>query len=112
MKTSGNPVNRLTKACAHPDKAEDWEEFVRRCAPVVSLVAARVGDLWTGGVTAAVVNVIVQEVLLKLCDRQRRFLLDIGPQANDSFMGLASASEEWQHRLYPSSKQQGTALAA
>lgn len=62
-------MNRFAKACAHSDKAEDWEEFVRRCAPVVSLVAARVGRLWTGGVTAAVVDDIVQEVLLKLCER-------------------------------------------
>ena len=81
-------MNRLAKACAHSDKAEDWEEFVRRCAPVVSLVAARVGRLWTGGVTAAVVDDIVQEVFLKLCERQRRILRDFVPRADGSFLGL------------------------
>lgn len=114
MKTSVNPVNRLAKACADSDKAEDWEEFVRRCAPVVSLVAARVGRLWTGGVTAAVVDDIVQEVFLKLCERQRRILRDFVPQADDSFLGLlriVSTSVANDHfRRQSSAKRGGRAV--
>lgn len=82
------PVNELAKACAHSTQAAEWDEFLQRCAPVASMVAARVARLWIGTATPSIVDDIVQEVFLKLCDQDRRILRDFSPRGEDSFLGL------------------------
>jgi RNA polymerase sigma-70 factor (ECF subfamily) len=88
MVTSQTPVNELAKACAHSAQAAEWEEFLRRCAPVASTVAARVTRLWLGVATPSIVDDIVQEVFVKLCEQERRVLRDFTPRGEDSFFGL------------------------
>jgi RNA polymerase sigma-70 factor, ECF subfamily len=88
METLVTPVNELAKACAHSAKAAEWEEFLHRCAPVATTVAARVTRLWLGTATPSIVDDIVQEVFLKLCEHERRILRDFTPRGDDSFFGL------------------------
>ncbi|MGO9434673.1 MAG: RNA polymerase sigma factor [Terracidiphilus sp.] len=82
------PVNELARACAHSADTAEWGEFLGRCAPVASLVAARVARLWQGNATVSLVDDIVQEVFVKLCEQERRILRDFKPRGEDSFLGL------------------------
>jgi RNA polymerase sigma-70 factor (ECF subfamily) len=88
MDSSRTSINDLAKSCAHSADATEWEEFMRRCARLVSLVAWRVCRLWTNGASAAIVDDIVQEVFLKLCEQDRRILREFEPRGDDSFLGL------------------------
>ncbi len=105
MDTSHISVNDLAKACACSADAAEWEEFLRRAMPLVSLVASRVCRLWTGGVAPAIVGDIAQEVFLKLCEQERRILRDFEPRGEDSFFGLlrivsASVANDYFRRFY------------
>lgn len=98
------PVNDLAKACARSTDAAEWEEFLRRAAPLASLVALRVCRLWTNGSSPAMVDDIVQEILLKLCERDRRILREFEPRGEDSFLGLlrivsASVANDYFRRI-------------
>jgi len=81
-------VNDLAQACARSADAAEWEELLRRCAPLVSLVVLRVARLWMTTSSPALVDDIVQEVFLKLCEQERRILKEFQPRGDDSFMGL------------------------
>ncbi|MGA2809238.1 MAG: sigma-70 family RNA polymerase sigma factor [Terracidiphilus sp.] len=81
-------VNDLAKACARSADSAEWEEFLRRSAPLASLVAMRVCRMWTGSSSPAVVDDIVQEIFLKLCEQERRILREFEPRGEDSFLGL------------------------
>jgi len=81
-------VNELAKACAHSSNASEWSDFLRRCTPLASVVALRVARLWTNSATPAIVEDIVQELFLKLCEQERRILRDFEPRGDDSFFGL------------------------
>jgi len=99
------PVNELAKACARSTDAAEWEELLRRCAPVAATVAARITRLWLGTATPSIVDDIVQEVFLKLCDQERRILRDFVPRGEDSFFGLlrvisASVANDYFRRQY------------
>lgn len=88
MDKSKVPVNELAKACAGSADAAEWEEFLRRCVPIASLVAGRVSRMWIGRATSSIVDDIVQEVFLKLCEQHRRILREFNPRGEDSFLGL------------------------
>jgi RNA polymerase sigma-70 factor (ECF subfamily) len=98
-------VNDLARACSRSTDAAEWEELVRRCTPLASLVALRVSRLWLSGPSPAAVDDIVQEVFLKLCEQKRRILADFEPRGEDSFLGLlstvaASVANDYFRRLY------------
>jgi RNA polymerase sigma-70 factor (ECF subfamily) len=98
-------VNDLAKACAHSAEAGEWEEFLRRCTPLASLVALRVSRMWVSAASPATVEDIVQEVFLKLCEQERRILRDFEPRGEDSFLGLlrmvsASVANDYFRRQY------------
>jgi RNA polymerase sigma-70 factor (ECF subfamily) len=110
MDMSSISVNDLAKACAHSSDAVEWEEFLRRCAPLASLVALRVSRLWMNVSSPATVDDIVQEVFLKLCERERRILREFEPRGEDSFLGLlrivsASVANDYFRRM--SSRKRG-----
>jgi RNA polymerase sigma-70 factor, ECF subfamily len=88
METLSAPVNELARTCARSADTAVWGEFLGRCAPVAALVATRVTRIWHGRSTAAVVDDIVQEVFLKLCEQERRILRDFKPRGEDSFFAL------------------------
>ena len=110
MDMSSISVNDLAKACAHSSDAVEWEEFLRRCAPLASLVALRVSRLWMSSSSPATVDDIVQEIFLKLCERERRILREFEPRGEDSFLGLlrivsASVANDYFRRI--SSQKRG-----
>ena len=110
MVTFPTPVNELARACAHSAEAAEWEEFLRRCAPIATTVAARVTRLWVGTATPSIVDDIVQEVFLKLCEQERRILRDFAPRGEDSFFGLlrvVSASVANDHFRRQHSEKRG-----
>src|ERR1039457_7639162 len=105
MDEARTSVNDLAKACSHSADAAEWEEFVRRCVPLASLVAVRVSRLWLNAPSPATVDDIVQEVFLKLCEQERRILRNFEPRGEDSFLGLlrivsASVANDYFRRLY------------
>jgi RNA polymerase sigma factor (sigma-70 family) len=105
MNMSSASMNDLASVCAHSADAAEWVEFVRRCAPLASLVALRISRLWLNGPSPATVDDIVQEVFLKLCERERRILRDFEPRGEDSFLGLlrmvsASVANDYFRRQY------------
>lgn len=98
-------INDLAKACARSADAAEWEELLRRCTPVAALVSARVARLWVGNSTPSVVDDIVQEIFLKLCEQERRILKDFEPRGEDSFLGLlrivaTSVANDYFRRQY------------
>jgi RNA polymerase sigma-70 factor (ECF subfamily) len=109
------PVNELARACAQSTDTGEWAEFLGRCAPVAALVAARVARMWQKGLAApAVVDDIVQDVFLKLCEQDRRILREFRPRGDDSFLALlrvvtASVANDYFRRLY-SEKRGGKVL--
>jgi RNA polymerase sigma-70 factor (ECF subfamily) len=105
MDRSSRSVNDLAKACSHSADAAEWEELLRRCTPLASLVALRISRLWMSGPSPAMVDDIVQEVFLKLCEQERRILRDFQPRGEDSFLGLlrmvaTSVANDYFRRLY------------
>ena len=105
MNVSSASMNDLAKVCARSADDAEWEEFVRRCSPLASLVALRISRLWLSGPSPAAVDDIVQEVFLKLCERERRILRDFEPRGEDSFLGLlrtvsASVANDYFRRQY------------
>jgi RNA polymerase sigma-70 factor (ECF subfamily) len=98
-------VNDLAQACAHSADAAEWGELLRRSQPLVSLVAVRVARMWMKKASPAVVDDIVQEVFLKLCEQERRILRDFTPRGEDSFLGLlrlvsASVANDYFRRAH------------
>jgi RNA polymerase sigma-70 factor (ECF subfamily) len=81
-------VNELAKVCAHSSNAAEWEEFLRRCNPLASLIVARVVRMWTQSASPAIVEDILQEVFLKLCEQNRRILREFEAREEDSFLAL------------------------
>ena len=105
MNGTGSSVNELAKDCARSANAAEWEEFVRRCAPLASLVALRVSRLWVSAPSPAAVDDIVQEIFMKLCEQERRILRDFEPRGEDSFLGLlrivsASVANDYFRRQF------------
>jgi RNA polymerase sigma-70 factor (ECF subfamily) len=106
MTMSRAPVNELARACAQSSDTGEWAEFLSQCAPVAALVAARVTRMWQGGSAASsVVDDIVQEVFLKLCEQDRRILREFRPRGEDSFLALlrvisASVANDYFRRQY------------
>lgn len=81
-------VNELAMTCARSANVAEWAELLRRCTPIATAVAARTTRLWTGAVNPAIVEEIVQDVLLKLCEQDRRILREFRPRGEDSFLAL------------------------
>src|ERR1700727_837806 len=116
MNDSRTSVNDLARACAHSANAAEWEDFVRRCVPLASLVALRISRMWVSDASPATVDDIVQEVFLKLCEQERRILRDFEPRGEDSFFGLlrivaASVANDYYRRQY-SAKRGGNVVTA
>ena len=114
MNDAHTSVNDLAKACARSVDAAEWQEFVRRCMPLASLVALRVSRMWVSDPSPATVDDIVQEVFLKLCEQERRILRDFAPRGEDSFLGLlrivaASVGNDYFRRTH-STKRGGKVI--
>jgi RNA polymerase sigma-70 factor (ECF subfamily) len=116
MEVSGVSINDLAKACARSADASEWSEFLRRSTPLASLVAGRVCRLWSGASSPVMVDDIVQEIFLRLCEQERRILRDFEPRGEDSFFGLlrivsASVANDYFRRI-SSAKRGGKVVTA
>jgi RNA polymerase sigma-70 factor (ECF subfamily) len=116
MNENRTSVNDLARACSRSVDAAEWDEFVRRCAPLASLVALRVSRLWVREASPAAVDDIVQDTFLKLCEQERRILRDFEPRGEDSFFGLlrivaASVANDYYRRQY-SAKRGGNVVTS
>lgn len=105
MLASGATVNELAKVCAESTDAEQWELFLRLSTPFVSITAARVCRIWTGKTNGALIEDIVQEVFVKICDQERKILREFKPRGEDSFFALlrvvsASVANDYFRRHY------------
>jgi RNA polymerase sigma-70 factor (ECF subfamily) len=77
-------------------------------------VAKRIARLWVSDPSPAIIDDIVQEVFLKLCEHDRRILRGFEPRGEDSFFGLlrlvtASVTNDYFRRQY-STKRGGKVL--
>jgi RNA polymerase sigma-70 factor (ECF subfamily) len=107
-------VNDLAKLCAHSADVPEWEELVRRCSPLATVVARRISRLWVSDTSPAIIDDIVQDVFMKLCENDRRILRGFEPRGEDSFFGLlrivtASVTNDYYRRQY-STKRGGKVL--
>lgn len=107
-------INDLAVACAHSADAAEWEELLDRCVPMATMVVIRVARMWLGTASPTIVDDIVQEVFLKLCEQERRVLREFRPQGEDSFLALmrfvaASVANDHFRREY-SEKRGGKSL--
>jgi RNA polymerase sigma-70 factor (ECF subfamily) len=64
-----------------------------------------VARIWQGTASSAVVDDIVQEVFVKLCEQERRILREFKPKGDDSFLALlrvitASVANDYFRRQY------------
>jgi RNA polymerase sigma-70 factor (ECF subfamily) len=114
MNASLTSVNDLAKLCAHSADVPEWEELVRKCSPLAIVMARRISRLWVSDPSPAVIDDIVQEVFLKLCEHERRILRTFEPRGEDSFFGLlrivtASVTNDYFRRQY-STKRGGKVL--
>jgi len=114
MNENRTSVNDLARACSRSVDAAEWDELVRRCAPLASLVALRISRLWVREASPAAVDDIVQDTFLKLCEQERRILRDFEPRGEDSFFGLlrivaASVANDYYRRQY-SAKRGGNVV--
>jgi len=88
MKPLNGSVNNIAQACAHSSDAAEWGELLSRCTPLVAVAVGRVARLWVAAPASSMVDDIVQEVFLKLCEQDRRILREFEPRGEDSFFGL------------------------
>jgi len=114
MNGSSTSVNDLAKLCAHSADVPEWEELVQKCAPLAAIAARRIARLWVNDPGPAIIDDIVQEVFLKLCEHDRRILRGFEPRGEDSFFGLlrlvtASVTNDYFRRQY-STKRGGKVL--
>lgn len=96
--TSELSANELLQRIVQADE-EAWEEFLRRFHPVIAASAARV--MRQHGLTEpALIDEIVQEVYLKLCDRNCKLLREFQGEREHclySFLKVVSANAARDH---------------
>lgn len=86
MSYSGLCCQDLVRLCAATGNAEAWEEFVGRFHRLICGVAYRTACRWVSP-TQDLVEDIVQEVYVKLCDRHCQRLTEFQPESPEAFYG-------------------------
>ncbi len=79
------------------------------------MVSLRVSRMWVTSPSPSVVDDIVQEVFLKICEQERRILRTFEPRGEDSFFGLlrivtGSVANDYFRRQY-SAKRGGKVVS-
>ncbi len=83
------PSDELARICAEKPDVAVWAEFVRRFSRPIAKSALRVGRAW-GNTSPAIIDDIVQDVFVKLCENDRRILREFEPHHEDSFLAFVS----------------------
>jgi RNA polymerase sigma-70 factor (ECF subfamily) len=74
----------LLRKCAGSRDLEAWKEFIRRFQPVIASAVARTARHWIEP-PRQLLDDLVQETYLKLCENNSRMLRSFRPQQEDSF---------------------------
>lgn len=80
-----SPV-QLIRECAGSRDADAWAEFIRRFQPVIAAAVLRTARHW-GEPSPHLVDDLVQETYLKLCENESRMLRSFQPRHDDSIFG-------------------------
>lgn len=76
--------DHLVKACVSGESTEAWREFVRRFHRLIATIVLRTARRW-GVMTPEVIDDVVQETYLKLCDNNCQMLREFAPRFSGSF---------------------------
>ena len=76
----------LVRECAGSNNTELWVEFIRRFQPVIAAAVSRTARPF-GEPSRALLDDLVQETYLKLCEDDSRLLRSFQPRHEDSFYG-------------------------
>jgi len=77
----------LVKACAGSKDEEAWTEFIHRFHLVISCAVLRTARRW-GEPPRSLLDDLVQDTYLKLCEDDSRFLRSFQPRQDDSVYGF------------------------
>jgi len=80
----------LVKACAGMQNPAAWGEFIRRFHPVISKVVLRTARRW-GDPPPQLLDDLIQETYLKLCDDDSRLLRSFQSRHPDAIFGFLKA---------------------
>src|SRR5579864_5637530 len=80
-------AEELVRACAESGNTEAWEEFVRRFRLVIGSAVRRIAYIY-GKPNDAVIDELIQDTYLKVCNDRCRMLRDFKPQYPDAFFGM------------------------
>jgi RNA polymerase sigma-70 factor (ECF subfamily) len=81
---SENTMTQLVRACVESGAEEAWREFVQRTRRLIGLVVLRASRRWIEP-PPALVEDLIQETYLKLCERSCRALRGFQPHNDDSW---------------------------
>jgi RNA polymerase sigma-70 factor (ECF subfamily) len=88
------PPDELLKVCLGGSEQEAWREFVRRYHPVIAANVIRIARQYRVS-SASMIEDLIQEVYLRLCDRDHRILREFRcerPDALYSFLKVVTAN--------------------
>ena len=77
----------IVQACVGSDNPSAWAEFIRRFQPLIASVVGRTARRHTAAVPSHLIDDLVQETYLRLCDEQCRLLREFRSRQPDSIYG-------------------------
>ena len=80
-------TKELVEECAGSDNVQAWQEFVRRFQPLIAVVVLRTCRSW-GSTAPSLIDDLVQDTYLKLCNNGSRLLLEFDWQHPDAIYGF------------------------
>jgi RNA polymerase sigma factor (sigma-70 family) len=80
-------TKELVEECAGSDNLQAWQEFVRRFQPLIAVVVLRTCRRW-GSTSHSVIDDLVQETYIKLCNNRCRLLREFDWQNPDAIYGF------------------------
>ncbi len=77
---------QLVRKCAGSNNADAWAEFIRRFQPVIAAAVLRTARLF-GEPPRHLLDDLVQDTYLKLCEDNSRLLRSFEPRGDESIFG-------------------------
>lgn len=87
MSYSSLSAEELVRACSESGNTEAWKEFVRRFRLVIGSAVRRIAYRY-GKPNDAVIDELIQDTYLKVCNDHCRMLRDFKPQYPNAFFGM------------------------
>ena len=84
---SKSSSTELVRACAGSKDEEAWEEFIRRFQVVIAAAVLRTASHW-GEPSRPLLDDLIQDTYLKLCENDSRLLRSFQPRHEDSIYGF------------------------